>query len=62
MGRDSAESCGGSAVAVPIGVVRFSDKVVAVPVGATTGGRAMLGLTVDICSVCNSSRLAFERI
>ena len=42
------ESCGGSAVAVLMGVVQFSNKVVAVPVGATTG-RAMLGLTVYIC-------------
>ena len=32
-----------------MGVVQFSDKVVAVPVGATTG-RTMLGLTVDLCS------------
>ena len=31
------------------GFVQFLDKV-AVPVGATTGGRAMLGSTMDTCS------------
>ena len=49
LGGDSAETCGGSAVAALVGVVQFSDKVV-VSVGATTGGRAMLGLTVSTCS------------
>ena len=39
-----AENCGVSAAAVVLGVVQFLDKVV-VPVGATTGGRAMLGST-----------------
>ena len=53
------EYCGVSAVAVALGVVQFLDKVV-VPVGATTGGRAMLGSTVDTSSA--SSRVAFGRI
>ena len=41
------------------GFVQFLDKV-AVPVGATTGGRAMLGSTMDACPA--SSRVAFGRI
>ena len=41
------------------GFVQFLDKVV-VPVGATTGGRAMLSLTMDTCYA--SSRVAFGRI
>ena len=44
-----AENCGVSAAAVVLGVVQFLDKVV-VPVGATTGGRAVLGSTMDTCS------------
>ena len=44
-----AENDGGSAVAVLLGVVQFLDKIVAVPVGATTGGRATLRSTVDTC-------------
>ena len=36
LGRDSAENCGVSAVAVLVGVIQFLDNVVAVPVGATT--------------------------
>ena len=52
-----AVNCGVSAVAV-LGVVQFLDKVV-VPVGATTGGRAMLGSTMDTCY--GSSRVAFGR-
>ena len=54
-----AENSGVSAVAVLVGVVHFLDKVV-VPVGATTGGRSMLGLTLDTCYA--SSRVAFGRI
>ena len=54
-----AENCGASAVAMLVGVLQFLDKVV-VPVGATTGGRAMLGSTMDTCSA--SSRVAFGRI
>ena len=46
------------AVAV-LGVVQFLDKV-AVPVGATTGGRAMLGSAMATCPA--SSRVAFGRI
>ena len=42
-----------------VGVVQFLDKVV-VPVGATTGGRAMLGSMLDTCYA--SSRVAFGRI
>ena len=53
-----AENCGVSAVAVLVGVVQFLDKVV-VPVASTTGGRAMLGLTMDTCYA--SSRVAFGR-
>ena len=50
-----AENCGASAVAV-LGVVQFLDLVV-VPAGATTGGCALLGSTVDTCYA--SSRVAF---
>ena len=53
-----AENCGVSEVAV-LSVVQFLDMVV-VPVGATTGGRAMLGSTMDTC--CASSGVAFRRI
>ena len=54
-----AENCGASAVALLVGVVQFLDKVV-VPVGATTGCRAMLGSNMDTCPA--SSRVAFGRI
>ena len=46
----SLRSCSG------LGVVQFLDKVV-VPVGATTGGRAMLGSTVDTCSASSWAAL-----
>ena len=54
-----ADNCGVSAIAVLVAAVQFLDKVV-VPVGATTVGRAMVGLTMDTCSA--SSRVAFGRI
>ena len=54
-----AQKTGVSAVAVLVGVVQFLDKVV-VPVGATIGGRAMLGSTMETCNA--SSRVTFGRI